>query len=68
MNIIYTSQFKKDYKRLLKQGENPEKLKNVIEKLVDGEKLAEMFETIQMGLTPKTVYEVDNSFFQPFLS
>ncbi len=36
--------------------------------LVDGEKLVEMFETIQMGLTPKTVYEVDNSFFQPFLS
>ncbi|MCP4107489.1 MAG: restriction endonuclease [Desulfobacteraceae bacterium] len=36
--------------------------------LVDGEKLVEMFETIKMGLTPKTVYEVDHSFFQPFLS
>jgi restriction system protein len=35
--------------------------------LVDGEKLVEMFEGIELGLKPKTVYEVDNAFFAPFL-
>lgn len=34
MKIHYTSQFKKDYKRIEKQSKNIDKLKTVIEKLV----------------------------------
>jgi restriction system protein len=34
--------------------------------LVDGEKLVEMFELLEMGLKPKTVYEIDHSFFKDF--
>ena len=39
MNIHYTSQFKKDYKRLKKRGKDPAKLKVVIEKLTTGQRL-----------------------------
>jgi restriction system protein len=35
--------------------------------LVDGEKLVEMFESIELGLKPKTVFEVDYAFFAPYL-
>jgi len=35
--------------------------------LVDGEKLVEMFEGIELGLKPKTTYEVDRAFFAAFL-
>lgn len=35
--------------------------------LVDGEKLVEMFERVELGLHPKTVFEVDHAFFSPFL-
>lgn len=35
--------------------------------LVDGEKLVEMFEGVQLGVKPKTVYEVDHAFFAAFL-
>ena len=34
--------------------------------LVDGQKLVKMFEDLELGLKPKTVYEVDHSFFAPF--
>lgn len=34
--------------------------------LVDGEKLIEMFKTLQLGLKPRTTYDVDESFFEPF--
>jgi restriction system protein len=34
--------------------------------LVDGEILVEMFERLGLGVRPKTVYEVDESFFQDF--
>ena len=34
--------------------------------LVDGEKLAEMLETLQLGLKPKQTYELDGSFFSQF--
>jgi mRNA interferase YafQ len=37
--IQYTTQFRKDYKRIKKQNKNPDKLKVVIEKLVAGEEL-----------------------------
>ena len=34
MNIVYSSQFKRDYKRVKKQGKDIEKLRTAIEKLV----------------------------------
>ncbi len=39
MRIIYTSQFKKDYKRVQKQNKDVEKLRVVIDKLAGKEKL-----------------------------
>lgn len=34
--------------------------------LVDGEKMVDMFENIQLGLIPKTIYEIDDGFFEEF--
>jgi len=34
--------------------------------LVDGDKLVDMFEKLQLGLRPKTVFEVDDAFFAEF--
>ena len=34
--------------------------------LVDGEKLLDMFETLELGLKPKKAYEVDEKFFDDF--
>lgn len=34
--------------------------------LVDGEKLVEMFEQLELGMKPRTVYEVNQEFFEPF--
>ena len=34
--------------------------------LVDGEKLVKIFEDLGLGVKPKTIYEVDHSFFEPF--
>lgn len=34
--------------------------------LVDGHKLLDMFEYLELGLKPKTVYEVDENFFDDF--
>ena len=39
MNIHYTTQFKKDYKRLKKRNKNLSKIKAVIEKLAAGQLL-----------------------------
>jgi mRNA interferase YafQ len=39
LNIYYTTQFKRDYKRLKKQRKNLDQLKVVIDKLAAGEKL-----------------------------
>ncbi len=36
--------------------------------LVDGEKLVEMFKRVQLGVKPKTVYEVDLTFFEPYMT
>jgi restriction system protein len=33
---------------------------------VDGKKLVSMFETLELGLKPKTIYEIDQAFFQEF--
>lgn len=34
--------------------------------LVDGEKLFEMFKKFELGLTPRTVYDIDLTFFEQF--
>lgn len=34
--------------------------------LVDGQKLIEMFEKLELGLRPKKTYEVDRDFFAQF--
>ena len=43
MKIQYTTQFKKDYKKVQKQNKDFEKLKLLIEKLLGGTKLEEHF-------------------------
>jgi restriction system protein len=35
--------------------------------LVDGEKLVEMFEKVELGVKPKIIYEVDLPFFEPYM-
>ncbi len=35
--------------------------------LIDGEKLIEMFKRVELGVIPKTVYEVDLPFFEPYM-
>jgi restriction system protein len=35
--------------------------------LVDGEKLVEMFKKVELGVTPKIIYEVDFAFFEPYM-
>ena len=49
MNIHFTTQFKKDYKRIKKQGKDPGQLKVVIEKLVAGEKLEPKYRDHQLS-------------------
>lgn len=34
--------------------------------LVDGSKLVKMFERVELGLRPKTIYEVDLGYFEKF--
>ena len=58
--IMTTGSFTADAKReATRDGVQP------IE-LVDGDKLVEMFEQLELGMKPRTVYEVDNDFFEPF--
>ena len=49
MNIIYTTQFKKDYKRIKKQNKDLDKLKFIIEKLLSGQKLDLKFRDHQLS-------------------
>lgn len=58
--IITTGWFSKEAKsEAIRDGVPP------IE-LVDGEKLVELFEKYSLGLKPKTVYDIDLSFFEEF--
>ena len=58
--IITTGRYTKDAKvEAIRDGVPP------IE-LVDGEKLVELFEKYELGLIPKTVYDIDTSFFDEF--
>lgn len=43
MNLIYTSQFKKDFKRISKQGKELTKLENIIETLLSKKSLDPKF-------------------------
>jgi restriction system protein len=36
--------------------------------LVDGEKLVKIFQDLELGVKPKTVYEVDRAFFEPYMT
>jgi len=59
--ILTTGTFSEDAKReAARDGAPP------IE-LIDGRKLVELFELVQLGVKPKTVYEVDLQFFEPFM-
>lgn len=58
--FITTSYFTSDAKKeALREGVPP------IE-LVDGEKMVLMFETLELGLIPKTTFELDTKFFEEF--
>ncbi|HSN77551.1 MAG TPA: restriction endonuclease [Anaerolineae bacterium] len=58
--LITTSTFTSDArKEALREGVPP------IE-LVDGQKLVTMFEELELGLIPKTVYDIDPKFFDEF--
>ena len=41
--VDYTTEFKKDYKKIKKQNENIEKLKTIIEQLASGNKIEEKY-------------------------
>jgi restriction system protein len=59
--FITTSTFTADArKEALREGVPP------IE-LVDAQKLVTMFEELELGLNPKTVYDVDSKFFEEFM-
>ncbi len=49
MNIHYTTQFKKDYKRISKQNKDLSKLRTVIEKLVTGQLLEPKYKDHQLS-------------------
>ena len=49
MNIYYTSQFKKDYKKVKKQNKDINKFKTVIELLVSGQKLESKYQDHQLS-------------------
>ena len=40
---------------------------NIKLELIDGEKLVEMFERKELGVTPKITYEPDLTFFEQYL-
>lgn len=58
--IITTGSFTSDAKKEARRDGAPP-----IE-LVDGEKLVEMFEKLNLGVIPETVYKVDEEFFKEF--
>ena len=49
MNIHYTTQFKKDYKKIRKQNKDLSKIRNVIEKLVAGQLLEPKYHDHQLS-------------------
>lgn len=59
--IITTGSFTSDAKKEAKRDGAPP-----IE-LVDGEKLVQMFEKLELGVVPTTVFDVDEEFFKEFM-
>lgn len=59
--ILTTGTFSEDSKREASRDGAPP-----IE-LIDGKKLVELFENVELGVKPKTVYEVEYSFFEQFM-
>lgn len=60
--ILTTGTFSKDAEKEANRDGAP-----AVE-LVDGKKLVDMFERVELGLKPKTVYDVDLSFFEPYMT
>lgn len=59
--ILTTGTFSQDAKReASREGAPPVEL-------IDGQKLVQLFEAKELGVKPKTVYEVDMKFFEPFM-
>lgn len=59
--ILTTGTFSEDAKREASRDGAPP-----IE-LIDGKKLVDLFEKVELGLKPKTIYEVDYNFFEQFM-
>jgi restriction system protein len=59
--ILTTGTFSEDAKREASRDGAPP-----IE-LIDGEKLIALFEKVKLGVNPKTIYEVDFKFFEPYM-
>jgi mRNA interferase YafQ len=49
LNIYYTTQFKKDYKRIKKQSKGLDKLKYVIDQLASGQSLEPQYRDHQLS-------------------
>jgi len=49
LNIVYTTQFKRDYKRIKKQKKNLLKLRSVIETLASGQNMAQRHKDHQLS-------------------
>jgi len=60
--ILTTGTFSEDAKREASRDGAPP-----IE-LIDGKKLVELFESVELGVKPRTVYEVDLKFFEPYMT
>ena len=58
--IVTTGTFTQDARREARRNGAPPV------ELVDGDKLVEMFEKLELGLTPRTIFEVDEKFFEEF--
>lgn len=59
--IITTGIFSEDAKREASRDGAPP-----IE-LIDGKRLVELFEAVELGVKPRTVYDVEMNFFEPYL-
>jgi len=60
--IMTTGTFSEDAKREASRDGAPPV------ELIDGQKLIQLFEEKELGLKPKTVYDVDLKFFEPFMN
>jgi restriction system protein len=59
--ILTTGTFSEDAKREASRDGAPPV------ELIDGQKLVQLFEERELGLKPKTIYELDMKFFEPYM-